>query len=72
MMVTGIALHKYLVPASSPTLWNYIDKVSDSVGNITVNDAFVATTLPTTLASLVGFVVVVILNMFSGVLPGMF
>ena len=177
MMVTGIALHKYLVPASSPSLWNYIDKVSDSVGNIlmvigcgncfgtvlqasglgdalvelfskvnipvillafvlgmtvraavgaatvamlttvslvgpmalatgispvtvglaicvgtvgltlptdaafwiptrysniTVNDAFVATTLPTTLASLVGFVVVVILNMFSGVLPGMF
>ena len=177
MMVTGIALHKYLVPASSPSLWNYIDKVSDSVGNIlmvigcgncfgtvlqasglgdalvelfskvnipvillafvlgmiiraavgsatvamlttvsivgpmalatgispvtvglaicvgtvgltlptdaafwiptrysniTVNDAVVATTLPTTLGSLVGFVVVVILNMFSGVLAAMF
>ena len=177
MLVTGFVLHKYLVPASSPTLWNYIDKVSDSIGNIlmvigcgncfgtvlqasglgdalvellstmnipvillafvlamiiraavgsatvamlttvsiigpmalatglspitaglaicvgtvgltlptdaafwiptrysdiTVDDAFVATTWPTTLASLVGFVVVVILNMFSGVLPGMF
>lgn len=177
MMVSGITLHKYLVPSSSPSLWNYIDKVSDSVGNIlmvigcgncfgtvlqgsglgdalvdlfskinipiillafvlamiiravvgsatvamlttvsivgpmalatgispvtvglaicvgtvgltlptdaafwiptrysniSVNDAFTATTLPTTLASLVGFVVVIILNMFSGILPGMF
>ena len=34
MMVTGVVLRKYLVPASSPTLWNYIDKVSDSMGNI--------------------------------------
>lgn len=177
MMVTGAALKKYLVPATSPTLWNYIDSVSDSVGNIlmvigcgncfgtvlqasglgdalvdvlsainipvillafilamiiraavgsatvamlttvsivgpmalatgispitvglaicvgtvgltlptdaafwiptrysniTVNEAFAATTLPTTLASVVGFAVVIILNMFSGVLPGMF
>lgn len=40
--------------------------------DLEVNEAFVATTYSTTLASIVGFVVVLILNMFSGVLPGMF
>lgn len=34
MLVTGFVLRKYLVPAVSPTLWNYIDKTSDSMGNI--------------------------------------
>lgn len=177
MIVTGCVLHKYLIPSVSPTLWNYIDKTSDSMGNIlmvigcgncfgtilqksglgealvellsrmnipviflafvlamtiraavgsatvamlttvsivgptavamgmspvtvglaicvgtvgltlptdaafwmparysnlTVNEAFVATTWPTTLASIAGFIVVLILNTCSGVLPGMF
>ncbi len=34
MLVTGVVLHKYLVPKVSETLWKYIDKVSDSMGNI--------------------------------------
>lgn len=34
MIVTGFVLRRYLVPAVSPTLWNYIDKTSDSMGNI--------------------------------------
>lgn len=34
MIVTGFVLRKYLVPTVSPTLWNYIDKTSDSMGNI--------------------------------------
>lgn len=177
MIVTGCVLHKYLIPSVSPTLWNYIDKTSDSMGNIlmvigcgncfgtilqksglgealvellsrmnipviflafvlamiiraavgsatvamlttvsivgptavamgmspvtvglaicvgtvgltlptdaafwmparysnlTVNEAFVAMTWPTTLASIAGFIVVLILNTCSGVLPGMF
>lgn len=177
MIVTGFVLRKYLVPAVSPTLWNYIDKTSDSMGNIlmvigcgncfgtilqksglgdalvellskmnipvillafvlamiiraavgsatvamlttvsivgptavamglspitvglaicvgtvgltlptdaafwmparysnlTVKEAFVATTYSTTLASLVGFAVVLILHVCSGALPGMF
>lgn len=177
MIVTGFVLRKHLVPAVSPTLWNYIDKTSDSMGNIlmvigcgncfgtilqksglgdalvellsrmnipvillafllamiiraavgsatvamlttvsivgptavamgmspvivglaicvgtvgltlptdaafwmparysnlTVKEAFVATTYPTTLASITGFAVVLILNIFSGTLPGMF
>lgn len=177
MMVSGIVLRKYLTPSVSPTLWNYIDKVSDSMGNIlmvigcgncfgailqasglgdalvqllssmnipviflafmlamiiraavgsatvamlttvsivgpmvtamgmspvtvglaicvgtvgltlptdaafwlparysnlTVKEAFVATTYPTTLASITGLIVVLILNMFCQTLPGMF
>ena len=177
MIVSGFVLRKYLVPVVSPTLWNYIDKTSDSMGNIlmvigcgncfgtilqksglgdalvdllsrmnipvillafvlamiiraavgsatvamlttvsivgpsavamgmspvivglaicvgtvgltlptdaafwmparysnlTVKEAFVATTYPTTLASLTGFAVVLLLNIFSGALPGMF
>ncbi|MDO4267320.1 MAG: SLC13 family permease [Eubacteriales bacterium] len=40
--------------------------------NLTVNEAFASTTWPTTAASITGFVVVLILNAFSGVLPGMF
>ncbi len=40
--------------------------------NLTVKEAFVATTYPTTLASLTGFAVVLLLNLFSGALPGMF
>ena len=177
MIVSGFVLRKYLVPVVSPTLWNYIDKTSDSMGNIlmvigcgncfgtilqksglgdalvdllsrmnipvillafvlamiiraavgsatvamlttvsivgpsavamgmspvivglaicvgtvgltlptdaafwmparysnlTVKEAFVATTYPTTLASLTGFAVVLLLNIFSGALPGMY
>lgn len=177
MLVTGFVLRKYLVPSVSKSLWNYIDKTSDSMGNIlmvigcgncfgtilqasglgnalvdllskmnipvillafvlamiiraavgsatvamlttvsivgptavamglspvtvglaicvgtvgltlptdaafwlparysnlTVKEAFVATTYSTTLASVVGFAVVLVLNAFSGVLPGMF
>ena len=177
MLVTGYVLRKYLVPSVSLSLWKYIDKTSDSMGNIlmvigcgncfgtilqksglgdalvdllskmnipiillafilamiiraavgsatvamlttvaivgpsavamgmspvtvglaicigtvgltlptdaafwmparysdlTVKEAFVATTYPTTLASITGFVVVLILNLFSGILPGMF
>lgn len=34
MLVTGAVLRKYLVPAASESLWKYIDKVSDSMGNI--------------------------------------
>lgn len=40
--------------------------------DLEVNEAFAATTYSTTLASIVGFIVVLILNMFSGTLPGMF
>lgn len=177
MIVSGFVLRGYLVPAVSPTLWNYIDKTSDSMGNIlmvigcgncfgtilqksglgdalvellskmnipvillafvlamiiraavgsatvamlttvsivgptavamgmspvivglaicvgtvgltlptdaafwmparysslTVKEAFAATTYPTTLASLAGFAVVLVLHLFSGILPGMF
>lgn len=34
MLVTGIVLHKYLVPKVSESIWKYIDKASDSMGNI--------------------------------------
>ena len=34
MLVTGAVLHKYLVPRVNETLWKYIDKASDSMGNI--------------------------------------
>lgn len=40
--------------------------------NLTVNEAVYASTIPTTLASLVGFIAIMILNSFVGVLPGMF
>lgn len=40
--------------------------------NLTVKEAFIATTYPTTFASIAGFIVVLILNTFSGILPGMF
>ena len=40
--------------------------------DLEVNDAFVATTYSTTLASIVGFVIILILNTFVNVLPGMF
>lgn len=177
MLVTGVVLHKYLVPSVSESVWKYIDKSSDSMGNIlmvigcgncfgavlqasglgdalvellsrvniplvllafvlamiiraavgsatvamlttvsivgptavamglspvivglaicagtvgltlptdaafwlparyndlSVSDAFTATTWSTTLAAVVAFVVILILNVFSGVLPGMF
>lgn len=177
MLVSGAVLHKYLVPKVSESLWKYIDKTSDSVGNIlmvigcgncfgmilqksglgdalvellskvnipivllafvlamiiraavgsatvamlttvsivgpsavalgfspvivglaicagtvgltlptdaafwmparfsnlTVKESFAATTWPTTLASLTAFAVVLVLNLFSGVLPGLF
>lgn len=39
---------------------------------LTAKEAFVATTYSTTGASIVAFAVLLILNMFSGVLPGMF
>ena len=177
MLVTGVVLHKYLVPSVSESVWKYIDKSSDSMGNIlmvigcgncfgavlqasglgdalvellsrvniplvllafvlamiiraavgsatvamlttvsivcptavamglspvivglaicagtvgltlptdaafwlparyndlSVSDAFTATTWSTTLAAVVAFAVILILNVFSGVLPGMF
>ena len=177
MLVTGVVLHKYLVPSVSESVWKYIDKSSDSMGNIlmvigcgncfgavlqasglgdalvdllsrvniplvllafvlamiiraavgsatvamlttvsivgptavtlglspvivglaicagtvgltlptdaafwlparyndlSVSDAFVATTWSTTLAAVVAFAAILILNVFSGVLPGMF
>lgn len=177
MIVSGFVLRGYLIPVISPTLWNYIDKTSDSMGNIlmvigcgncfgtilqksglgdalvdllsrmnipvillafmlamiiraavgsatvamlttvsivgptavamgmspiivglaicvgtvgltlptdaafwmparysnlTVKEAFVATTYPTTLASITSFAIVLVLNIFSGILPGMF
>jgi GntP family gluconate:H+ symporter len=34
MIVSGLVLRKFLVPSVSKSLWNYIDKVSDSMGNI--------------------------------------
>lgn len=34
MLVTGVVLHKYLVPKVSESVWKYIDKASDSMGNI--------------------------------------
>ncbi|WP_428769627.1 SLC13 family permease [Treponema sp. HNW] len=34
MLLTGIVLRRYLVPLSASSLWNYIDKVSDKMGNI--------------------------------------
>ena len=34
MLVTGVVLHKYLVPSVSESVWKYIDKSSDSMGNI--------------------------------------
>lgn len=40
--------------------------------NLSVNDAFIATTIPTTAASLVAFVAILVLNTFANVLPGMF
>ena len=42
------------------------------LSNISVKDAFIATTIPTTMASILAFIVILILNSFSGVLPGMF
>lgn len=177
MLVTGVVLHKYLIPKTSESIWKYIDKSSDGMGNIlmvigcgncfgailqksglgdalvaalsqfnipivllafllamiiraavgsatvamlttvsivgpsavamgyspvivglaicsgtvgltlptdaafwlparyndlTVSDAFTATTWSTTLASVVAFGVILLLNLFSGVLPGMF
>ncbi len=40
--------------------------------NLETNDAFVATTYSTTGASIIAFIVVLILNKFAGILPGMF
>lgn len=40
--------------------------------DLSVSDAFVATTWSTTLAAFVAFAAILILNVFSGVLPGMF
>ena len=40
--------------------------------NLTVKAASIATTYPTTFACIAGFIVVLILNTFSGILPGMF
>lgn len=34
MLVTGIVLHKHLVPKVSQSIWKYIDKASDTMGNI--------------------------------------
>lgn len=34
MLVTAFVLRKYLVPKVSDSIWKYIDKVSDSMGNI--------------------------------------
>lgn len=34
MLVTSVVLHKYLVPKVSETVWKYIDKSSDFMGNI--------------------------------------
>ncbi len=40
--------------------------------NLSTNDAFVATTYSTTMASVVAFLTLLVLNMFVGVLPGMY
>lgn len=40
--------------------------------DLTVKEAFVATTWPTTFASLSAYAVILVLNTFSGVLPGLF
>ena len=40
--------------------------------DLTVKEAFVATTYSTTLASITAFLVILLLNMISGVLPGLF
>lgn len=34
MLVSGMVLKKYLVPSHGESIWKYIDKVSDKVGNI--------------------------------------
>lgn len=34
MLVSGMVLKKYLVPLHGESIWKYIDKVSDKVGNI--------------------------------------
>lgn len=34
MLVTGFVLRKYLVPTVSKSVWAYVDKASDSMGNI--------------------------------------
>lgn len=40
--------------------------------NLSVSQAFTATTYPTTLASLVSFALILVLNAFSGILPGLY
>jgi GntP family gluconate:H+ symporter len=40
--------------------------------NLTVNEAVVASTIPNTLASVIAFIVILILQSFVTVLPGMF
>jgi len=40
--------------------------------NLETNEAFVATTYSTTGASIIAFLVIIILNQFAGILPGMF
>lgn len=34
MLLAGLVLHKYLIPKSGQSIWAYIDKVSDKMGNI--------------------------------------
>ena len=40
--------------------------------NLSVNESFTATTYPTTLASMVSFALLLIMNAFSGILPGLY
>lgn len=40
--------------------------------NLETNDAFIATTYSTTGASIIAFIIILILNQFAGILPGLF
>jgi len=69
-VVVGLAICSGTVGLTLPTdaaFW-----IPMKYNNLTVKEAFVATTYSTTLASIVAFGMVLILNVFVNVLPGMF
>ena len=69
-VIIGLAICSGTVGLTLPTdaaFW-----LPAKYNDLEVNDAFVATTYSTTLASIVGFIIILILNTFVNSLPGMF
>ncbi len=69
-VVVGLAICAGTVGLTLPTdaaFW-----LPARYNDLSVSDAFVATTWPTTLASLTAFGIILLINLFSGVLPGLF